>query len=118
MEEYKEQVNVKEEFLECGSWKLILSDKSIFWSDGMYRLFGYDPAKDKNGLTLNEEFYRRHMTEQAFEKALRFTENTVKNRSGHEHEYEITTKDGEKRRIESFAKINRDRSGNARPIRR
>ena len=113
MENYKEQVDVKEEFLECGSWKLILSDKSISWSDGMYRLFGYDPAKDKDALVVNEELYRKHMTEHAFEKALRFTEDTVKKDNGREHEYEITTKDGEKRRIESFAKINRDRSGNA-----
>ena len=113
MENYKEQVDVKEEFLECGSWKLILSDKSISWSDGMYRLFGYDPAQDKSDLVVNEELYRKHMTEHAFEKALRFTEDTLKKDNGREHEYEITTKDGEKRRIESFAKINRDRSGNA-----
>ncbi len=117
MEDYKEQVDVKEEFLECGSWKLILSDKSISWSDGMYRLFGYDPAKDRDALVVNEEFYLRHMTEDAFGKALRFLESTTKIDNRHDHEYEIITKGGEKRSIESFGKIIRDVNGNAVSIR-
>ncbi len=109
--DYKEQIDLKEELLECGSWEISFPEKTIFWSDGMYRLFGYDPVLDKGKIVVNEELYSNHMTDVIFKKANQFRDNVMKNESQYTREYEIRTKGGEERMIETSAKLFRDSKG-------
>jgi PAS domain S-box-containing protein len=44
---YKESMIEKERTLDFGSLEMDLLKKELHWSDGMYLLFGYDPATDR-----------------------------------------------------------------------
>jgi PAS domain S-box-containing protein len=112
LSDYKEQIDVKEEFLECGSWKLTLSDKVMTWSDGMYLLFGYDLQNDKPSIVINESLYHSHMLTQDFEKAIQFQDLRTNVENRYDREYQITTRSGEKKLIETFARIIRGSDGN------
>lgn len=111
--DYKERVDIKEEILECGSWKITMGDDRITWSDGMYPIFGYDAKLDKASLVINEDLYSRHMTGSTFKKAQQFRDDVLKDANDYHREYPIITNKGEKRIIETFAKIIRDKSGAA-----
>jgi PAS domain S-box-containing protein len=111
MNDYKEQIDVKEEFLECGSWKIILADKIMTWSDGMYLLFGYNLESDKQSIVVNEALYHSHMLAADFDKAVQFQSQVTSIKNKYADEYEITTRSGEKKRIETFARIVRGSDG-------
>lgn len=111
MSNYKEQVDVKEEFLECGSWKITFSDMVMTWSDGMYLLFGYDLQKDREDIVVNESLYHSHMMTKDFDKAIQFQDHVTDFESRYGGEYEITTRGGEKKLIETFARIVRGSDG-------
>jgi signal transduction histidine kinase len=109
--DYKEQVDVKEEFLECGSWKITFSDMVMTWSDGMYLLFGYNLQDDKQAIVVNEALYHSHMLAADFGKAVQFQSQLTSVENKYADEYEITTRSGEKKRIETFARIVRGSDG-------
>jgi PAS domain S-box-containing protein len=111
MSDYKEQIDVKEEFLECGSWKITFADKIMTWSDGMYLLFGYNLQNDRQAIVVNEALYHSHMLEADFSKAVQFRNQIKSVENKYADEYEITTRNGEKKRIETFARIIRGSDG-------
>jgi PAS domain S-box-containing protein len=111
---YKQLVLEKEEFLGHGSWEMNYADKTMQWSDGMYRLFGYDPTKEKNGLVINEDLYKKHIHEEDFLRGINLREHTI-NSNTYMWEYEIKAKDGTSKKLETHGKILRDRRGN--PVR-
>jgi PAS domain S-box-containing protein len=108
---YREMALEKEEFLGHGSWELNYADKTILWSDGMYRLFGYDPATDKNNLVVDEELYKHHVNEEDYNSGLKLRDNTISKSNSYLWEFEIKTKTGEIRKLETFGKIIHDRNG-------
>jgi PAS domain S-box-containing protein len=113
---YKQMALEKEEFLGHGSWELNYLEKNMYWSDGMYRLFGYDPQKDKNVITIDEQLYKLHMTEGDFNSGMLTREDIMSNnKNSYVWEYQIKTKNGELKKLETFGKIIRDRNGS--PIR-
>lgn len=108
---YKEMILEKEEFLGHGSWEMNYADTSITWSDGMYRLFGYDPVKEKDDLVINEKFYRSHMAMYDLEKSREILESMPETDKTYLWEYEIKTKNGEAKKLETYAKIIRSKNG-------
>jgi PAS domain S-box-containing protein len=111
MRDYKEQVDVKEEFLECGSWKITFADGVMTWSDGMYLLFGYDLLNDKHSIVVNQALYHSHMLAKDFERAIQFQSPLTSTENKYHGEYEITTRGGEKKLIETFARVVRGSDG-------
>jgi PAS domain S-box-containing protein len=108
---YKQMALEKEEFLGHGSWELNHVDKSIQWSDGMYRLFGYDPEKDRDSLRIDEQLYKNHLLEDDYNQGVTLQVEKLNNSNSYVWEYEIKTKNGESRKLETFGKIIRDRKG-------
>jgi PAS domain S-box-containing protein len=108
---YKQMSLEKEEFLGHGSWEMNYLEKTMHWSDGMYRLFGYDPQKDKESLTVNEQLYQLHITEQDYNNGMISREERLSNKSSYVWEYEIKAKNGDLKKLETFGKIIRDRTG-------
>src|SRR5580704_9049769 len=77
---YKQLVEEREGFLGHGSWEWDLIDKkAVWWSDGMYHLFGYDPDQKKSEVRLNEDLYKFHLTQETFDKARTHLNNLLKN---------------------------------------
>lgn len=109
---YKRMLLEREDFLGHGSWEWDLMDKTSVWSDGMYRIFGYDPGRDKSQVTVNEDLYKLHLSQEAFEKArLNLKGALKKGDSNYLWSYEIKDRNGKIKMVESFGKIIRDSIG-------
>ena len=112
LDNYRRMVMEREDFLGHGSWEWDLIEKTTKWSDGMYRLFGYDPEQDKSHMTVNEDLYKLHLSQEAFEKArINLKETLKKGDSNYLWSYEIKGRNGEIRIVESFGKIVRESTG-------
>lgn len=110
---YKEMILEKEEFLNQGSWETSIQDGTTTWSKGMYRLFGYDPEKDRNKLAVTNELHFSHMSEEEVRRSKADWNIILKERDNYTREATITTEDGNKKQLETYGKIIRDKNGNA-----
>lgn len=111
LELYKKQMDTNEELLDYGSWEKTGEDGPYYWSDGMYRLFGYDPKTYAGRLNITDEFYGQHMDREEWEKGENIQKEVMKYKSDFTWEYTIVTKDGINKKLESFAKVIRDEAG-------
>jgi PAS domain S-box len=104
---YKAMKQENEEFLSYGTWEFDLQTGRYFWSDGMYRLFGYDPGADKSRTAVTESLYRKHMKDEDFEQW-----QALRNQQEHySWEFQITAADGSVKRLETVAKVLYDLDG-------
>ena len=111
---YKAMKQENEEFLDYGTWEYDARMGNYFWSDGMYRLYGYNPETDKNKVVVNETLYQKHMDEEHFEKSKTFTEAIIAQKEKPENfvtEYQIKTNDGSLKQIETSGKLFYDSEG-------
>jgi PAS domain S-box-containing protein len=111
---YKAMKQENEKFLDYGTWEYDARTANYFWSDGMYRLYGYDPEKDKNKIVVNEALYQQHMDEEHFEKSKTFTEAIIAQKEKPENfvtEYQIKANDGSLKQIETSGKLFYDTDG-------
>jgi hypothetical protein len=105
----KEIINEHERFSGYGSWEFDFQENEITWSDGMYHIFGYDPANDRERLIINPDFYYAHMPEKDREAA-RIQQQEILSSSNNDYviEYEIIGADNRRKIIETHGKIIRD----------
>src|SRR5215204_386676 len=107
---YKESMIEKERLLDFGSLELNLFTNQLHWSDGMYLLFGYDPATYKSKFKFDEDFYKIHMTQADFESARKKLKEALENKDNYIIETAIRTRNGINKRLETYGKIERDSS--------
>lgn len=112
LSEYKKSMIDKERMLDFGSFEMDLLSKELHWSDGMYLLFGYDPVTDKEEITVNDDFYRLHMTESEIISAKNELNVALENKDNYIFETSIHTKKGIAKRLETYGKIKRRSGGN------
>ena len=115
---FKSLMHENENLLKYGTWEYDFATKTIHWSDGMYLLFGYDPAKDRERLKVDEDIYFKHMdptqVKTMLDKRKMFFENNI---NEYTWEYEIFTNDRkDQKRIESYSRLVRDDLGNPTQI--
>jgi signal transduction histidine kinase len=111
---YKAMKQENEQFLSYGTWEYDAKNNHYFWSDGMYRLFGYDPVSDKNKVAVSESLYRKHMKEEDYEKGKILLSSILNSLEKQEHyswEYQITTNSGDIKRLETIGKFIYDEDG-------
>jgi PAS domain S-box-containing protein len=111
---YKAMKQENEQFLDYGTWEYDARTGNYFWSDGMYRLYGYHPETDKNKVVVNEALYQKHMDEEHFEKSKSFTDAVIAQKEKPENfvsEYQIKTNDGSLKQIETSGKLFYDNEG-------
>jgi len=85
----------------------------------MYKLFGYDPASARNKVVVDDDFYRKHLKQEEYEKSMTILEIiTQKEASGEDFAWEqqITTVGGITKKIETYAKILYDINGKSTKI--
>ena len=107
---YKESMIEKERLLDFGSLELNLVTNELHWSDGMYLLFGYDPATYKSKLKFDEDFYLIHMTQADLESSRKKLREALENKDNYIIETAIRTRNGVNKRLETYGKIERDSS--------
>lgn len=111
---YKAMKQENEEYLGYGTWEVDPRTGVYFWSDGMYRLFGYLPEAEKNKVAVNEALYQKHMNEDDWERSkawLTELESGTLTPENFISEYTIKTNDGSIKRIESSGKLFYDNNG-------
>lgn len=108
---YKDGMLEKERLLNFGSLEMNLITKETHWSDGMYLLFGYDPATDKGKIIINRDFYKRHMTEAELSSAANQLNDALKDKDNYVIETSIKTTSGVVKRLETYGKIERLATG-------
>jgi PAS domain S-box-containing protein len=111
---YKAMKQENEQFLDYGTWEYDARTGNYFWSDGMYRLYGYHPETDKNKVVVNEALYQKHMDEEHFEKSKALTDAVIAQKEKPENfvtEYQIKTNDGSLKQIETSGKLFYDNEG-------
>ena len=98
----------REKFLQFGSWESEHKTGRIKWSDGMYRLFGYDPNQIPKPV-ISEEFYAKHISPKDMERGRRIRESITRDQQNeYSWQFEITGGDGSKKLLETFGKIIRN----------
>jgi PAS domain S-box-containing protein len=113
--DYKTMNQENEKFLGYGTWEYDARNKKYFWSDGMYRLFGYDPGDARGKAEVTEDMYRKHLTEEDFEKSKMVLEAIARKKENDDNyswEYRVTSADGSVKKIETSGKVVYDEAGN------
>jgi PAS domain S-box-containing protein len=108
LEEYKQNMIEKEQFLDFGSWEEDVDKDVILWSDGMYRLFGYDPKEHAGRLLINAGLYMLHLHHEDWIRSNNLKQEAIKQKNDFSYEVNITTRDGINKRLQTFARIIRN----------
>lgn len=111
LEEYKSLTDTSEELLDYGSWEKDERTGVYRWSDGMFRLFGYDPVRFAGVTTIDDQFYSKHMLKEDWEKGELFRQDVLSHKNDYTWEHNIVTADSLNKKLESFAKLVRDDEG-------
>jgi len=105
--EYKAMMQENETFLNYGTWESDAKGEKIFWTDGMYNIFGYgEDEKDK--LTLNESIYESHINPYDYQRGLLVNKPLLDENDHDVWDYEIKDKKGIVKIISTYSKIIRN----------
>ena len=111
LSKYIDAIFEKERMLDFGSLEMDLVNNELYWSDGMYLLFGYETATDKGKFRFDENFYKRHMTESDLNTARKQLKEALATKNNYVIETSIKTRDGIAKRLETYGKIERRENG-------
>jgi PAS domain S-box-containing protein len=108
LEEYKLNMVEKEQFLDFGSWEEDLVKGGISWSDGMYRLFGYDPKEHAGILIINAGLYMLHLHHEDWIRSNNQKQEAIKHKNDFSYEVNVVTREGINKRLQTFARVIRN----------
>ena len=113
LSEYKQAMLDKEKFLSSGSWEKDLKSNKHTWSEGKYRLFGYETEDIQSMPVITQDLYSRHLSPAELAR-VKGIWDYIENECEHEFtwDYELRTVQGERKVLESYARILRDEQGN------
>ena len=114
--DFRQEANEREQFLQFGSFESEFKTGRISWSDGMYRLFGYDPRQEPKPV-ITEDLYSTHMSRKDIERGRRIHESILRDkRNEYIWQFEINAADGTKKLLETYGKIIRNGEGPDRVV--
>ncbi|RYY23140.1 MAG: PAS domain S-box protein [Chitinophagaceae bacterium] len=108
LEEYQQNMIQKEQFLDFGSWEEDVNKGVMLWSEGMYRLFGYDPKEYAGRLVINPGLYMLHLQHDDWLRSNLLRQEAIKHKNDYSYEVTITTRDGINKRLQTFARVIRN----------
>ena len=111
LSEYKAMMQENELFLNYGTWESDAEGATIAWTDGMYKIFGYDD-EDKKTLTVNAGLYNDHITTHAQRKDHEAVRYFLEDKDDYLQELEIKDKAGIIKILSTYAKVIRDNESN------
>jgi PAS domain S-box-containing protein len=104
-------MNQYEMFLKFGTWQHDVASQEMQWSTGMYNLFGYDLVKNAD-LQITEAVYEKHIEPEDYLKGLALRKEIDANRlSEYFWQYRIITASGERKWMETYGHVERDKEG-------
>jgi PAS domain S-box-containing protein len=106
LSDYKSMMQENETFLNYGTWESDAEGNNIVWTEGMYKIFGYD-EKDRDELPVNRELYARHIIDPD-KKDIEAIRSFLENKNDYQQELEIKDKQGAVKILSTYAKIIRN----------
>ena len=103
--------NEAQRIAHIGSWDLDLKTRKRFWSDEMFRIFGYDPG----AIEPDDAFVQSHVHPDDKDRYLKLHEAALRERKKLEWKFSIVRKDGAVRACHLIAEVIRDQAAN--PVR-
>jgi PAS domain S-box-containing protein len=110
--DYKQMMLDKEKFLNSGSWEYDFEDGSLIWSEGNFRLFGFDPETEELPARVSSDLFRQFLDDDDRLSSRNIWTEFVGNKDEQTWEFNIITRQGTRKRLESYARMIRDNSGN------
>ncbi|MEJ7588056.1 MAG: ATP-binding protein [Ferruginibacter sp.] len=104
--DYKSMMLENETFLNYGTWESDPEGNSVFWTEGMYNIFGYDES-EKNKFTINKDLYSRHMKTEDYLNSDQNLES-IKEKDNYQWDYEIKDNKGIIKILSTYGKIIRN----------
>jgi len=108
---YKQTMLDKDEFLNQGTWEWDIRTNKMDFSRGIYRLFGYHHKDEMKEWDAVGKDIKLHMDEEEKKRSDEDWEKILLEADTYLREMEVTTKDGFRRRLETFGKVFRDDTG-------
>lgn len=106
LSEYKKMKQEHEAFLEYGTWEYDVASDRFNWSEGMYRLFGYDAEVYRDKLVINDALYKKHMDEEDYENIYNVRKSMLqKKEENYSWEFRIVTHDGKVKKLETSGRL-------------
>lgn len=113
--DYRHRNIEREIFLGSGSWEEDLLTGKIAWSEGMYRLYGYNPEEYIGKVHVNNQFIEMHQKPEDVERGKLLLQQVYQSgNNSYLWDYDINANDGMVRRLESYGKL--IRSSDGKPI--
>ena len=109
--DYRAMMQENEAFLNYGTWESNSDGSEVHWTNGMYKIYGYDDDKMK----INDDVISKHITrlDSAESMALNaFPEDM----DSYHRDYEIKDENGIVKILSTYAKIIRDNEGGIQKI--
>lgn len=104
----QELFNDTEELLQFGTWQWDVATDKISWSEGMFRIMGYDR---ETAPQLSDEFYLSHVHPSDAEELRHIRSNAIATKTPFEYTYRITTHQHQQRIINIKMKFVLDDQG-------
>lgn len=114
--DYKQATLAKEKFLASGSWEYDVPSCNMTWSEGKYRLFGYNTDDPASLPPVTDNLYGQHVQNPTWVSIRAKCDAILKQPTEHVWEYEILTVQGERKILESYASIILGSDGNVEKI--
>jgi PAS domain S-box-containing protein len=105
--DYKAMMLENETFLNYGTWESDAEGKDMYWSDGMFNIFGYD-ENDRSGLKINKELYVQHMNADDYLRGIETNMEQDQVKDNYQWDYEIKDNKGVIKIISTYGKLIRN----------
>ncbi len=99
----KKLIDDTEELLQFGSWNWNVKTDTLYWTDGMYKLLGYD--KRDVMAEVSNDFYYKHLSAKDAVALMDMMKKSFENKQDFELKYTLTTHQNEKKIVSTKGKI-------------
>ncbi len=113
--DYKAMMLENETFLNYGTWESDAEGDNMFWTEGMYNIFGYDEIS-KNSLTINRDLYEKHMDAEDYKNDRKINLHLLKDNDHYSWDYKIKDHNGAIKILSTYAKIIRNNESEIQKI--
>lgn len=102
--DYKSMMLENESFLNYGTWESDAEGQNVYWSEGMYNIFGYDDV-DKSKVSVIRELYNKHVDPEGFVPGRTINIPSINERTHYHWDYQIRDNRGALRILSTYAKV-------------
>lgn len=109
--DYQSMMQENETFLNYGTWESNSDGSEVSWTNGMYKIYGYD-----DDIKINKDFYSKLRIGLDSGEPMETSNTFSKDLDSYHQEYEIKDEKGEGKILSTYAKVIHDNEGSIQKI--